>query len=345
MKKKAYLIAGICAAVLILCIGIVIVILNMKTNPEAASSVPLESSGTQTQAPTSETQASRAPTVKKTSVPRSSAGVQTLHYKVVDNKQISMTFQPPAKKVYDKAPVYFIIPGGGWSECSRQSMIGFSAASVAELRSRGFAVVSIEYRVTGSGACMDDIVSDCMDAARYLTKYADVLDIDTQRIVTSGHSAGGHLALMMAYAPHELFVNDSVYQEYDFTVIGTAPISAPTILYPDENGRYLTGFTTGHLFACRIADSEEGRRGSPFTYIGDKTVPTLLIAGTADNLVFPESSTRFYEQCKSAGLPCELILSENGGHTLEAIDQDKPVTPDFQSTQASIVEFVDALVQ
>ena len=47
---------------------------------------------------------------------------------------------------------------------------------------------------------MNGVISDAMDAGRYLAHFANELGIDARRIVTSGHSAGGHLALMMALA-------------------------------------------------------------------------------------------------------------------------------------------------
>ena len=194
------------------------------------------------------------------SVPTDGQTEQSLVYKSVNGKDIYLEFLPPTATVYAKAPVYYILSGGGWASCSRENMIAFSGYSVRKLREKGFAVVSADYRLVGDGAVMEDMVSDVMDAARYLKKYANILQIDADKIVTSGHSAGGQLALMLAYAPHD-FTEESVLTDFDFTVIGTVPLSAPTVMYPDEEDAYLCSFTTDHLFACKWADSEEGRRG------------------------------------------------------------------------------------
>ena len=159
---------------------------------------------------------------------------QTLTYKIVGDHECTMLYYPPTQPVFDRAPVYVIIPGGGWHRAVAIDMANFSMRSSTALRARGWAVVSLSYRVAPvDGVKMQDIVSDCMDACRYLARFADVLGIDPHRIVTSGHSAGGHLALMLAYAPHRLFTSASPYDTRadDFTVIGTAPLSAPTILY------------------------------------------------------------------------------------------------------------------
>lgn len=78
---------------------------------------------------------------------------------------------------------------------------------------RGWAVVSIDYRVCPvDGVVMNGVISDAMDAGRYLAHFANELGIDARRIVTSGHSAGGHLALMMALAPHAGFAEDTPFQ-------------------------------------------------------------------------------------------------------------------------------------
>ena len=92
---------------------------------------------------------------------------QDLIYKTVGDTKLDMIFLPPTEKRYDRAPVYFVIPGGGWHTTSAQSMVGFSARSIATLRARGWAVASISYRLTPH-AVIDEIISDCMDGGRYL---------------------------------------------------------------------------------------------------------------------------------------------------------------------------------
>ena len=96
---------------------------------------------------------------------------EDLVYKNTPQRDLMLTFLPPIKRRYEKAPVYFIIPGGGWHHEERQSMIEFSIQSVEALRNEGFAVVSIDYRVCGEGVVMSEIIADCFDAARYIAHY------------------------------------------------------------------------------------------------------------------------------------------------------------------------------
>ena len=156
-----------------------------------------------------------------------------LIYKKTPQKDLMLTFLPPTLRKYEKAPIYFLIPGGGWHTETRQSMIDFSIESVENLRKQGFAVVSIDYRVHKDGVKMREIITDCFDAARYIAHFAEKLAIDKECFVVSGHSAGAHLALMLAYAPSKNFQGD-----YDFTdtfhVKVVAVMSPPTILYDNS---------------------------------------------------------------------------------------------------------------
>ena len=43
-----------------------------------------------------------------------------LIYKALGDREIMLTFLPPLKPVYEKAPVYLIIPGGGWHHETRR---------------------------------------------------------------------------------------------------------------------------------------------------------------------------------------------------------------------------------
>ena len=268
---------------------------------------------------------------------------QELIYKTVGEKQLHLLFFPPTNKVFDRAPVYFIIPGGGWCESSASAMAGFSRRSSDDLRARGWATVSIDYRVCPSdGIWMDEIISDCMDAARYLRHFEDVLGIDANRIVTSGHSAGGHLALMLALAPHCGFTADSPFDATadDFRVLACAPLSPPTVLYKDAGGYNPMGFALGHLFREGDTDFAAQHRGSPIDYVTPLSVPLLLCCGTHDALVTCENSVWLYERCRALGAPCEILYSHFGGHCFESMVEGKASCLDFNEMQDRVRDFV-----
>jgi acetyl esterase/lipase len=91
-------------------------------------------------------------------------------------------------------PVVVWIHGGGWSGGSK----ALDAASVQrQLTTRGYAVASVEYRLSGV-ARYPAAVQDVKAAIRFLRANATKYSLRGDRIAAWGNSAGGHLAAMLA---------------------------------------------------------------------------------------------------------------------------------------------------
>lgn len=260
---------------------------------------------------------------------------QDLIYKNTPQRDLMLTFLPPICEKFEKAPVYFIIPGGGWHIEDRQSMIDFSIQSVDELRNEGFAVVSIDYRVCGEGVVMREIITDCFDAARYISHFADILGIDRNNFVLSGHSAGAHLALMLSYAPENEFRDDYEFEDL-FSVKAVAAMSPPTILY--DNSTHNLRDLDDVFKNCDTI--EEKQQTSPITYVSADCPPTLLCAGTSDYLVFATSSEKLYEKLKENNVQCDLKLSVGGWHSFEKIHSSVEPSINMAQMQDSIINFI-----
>ena len=275
------------------------------------------------------------------------SGDQELVYKIVGDRKIELSFLAPLKRVSERAPLYLIISGGGWSFEDRKSMLGMSARSVELLRQEGWAVASIDYRVTGE-VSMRQLISDCMDAGRYLAHFSEQLAINTRRVVVSGHSAGGHLCLLLANAPHAAFTEDSPFDPIadDFLVVAAAPMSPPTLLCDSTGGE---GWPFGDSYERVFPhepDTEAHRHFlSPIDYITPVSVPTLLFCGTHDNLVWPENGTRYYERCRALGAPCRIVYSYYGGHCFEPKVEGKAPDPDLNGVQEQLTDFVRTFAQ
>ena len=257
-------------------------------------------------------------------------------YKNTPQRDLSLTFLPPEETAADKAPVYFLIPGGGWCVEERQSMIDFSIQSVNDLRKKGFAVVAVDYRTSNEGANMHEIVCDCFDAARYVAHYADVLGVDAKELYVSGHSAGAHLALMLSYAPEEAYREENSLED-KFAVKAVAAMSAPTILY-DRLEHNLSGELSSAFRGCDTA--EERKKESPFTYASKDCPPTLLCAGTSDYLVSATASEHLMKELKDKGAVCEMILSVGGGHIFEKIHESVEPSVKMPEMQDAIRDYI-----
>ncbi|MCX6620427.1 MAG: alpha/beta hydrolase, partial [Acidobacteria bacterium] len=87
-------------------------------------------------------------------------------------------------------PVMIYIHGGGWLGGTKEmSMFGF-----LPYIEWGWDVVNVEYRM-GGASLAPAAVEDCRCALRWVFDHAAEYKFDTSRVVVTGGSAGGHLAL------------------------------------------------------------------------------------------------------------------------------------------------------
>jgi acetyl esterase/lipase len=86
--------------------------------------------------------------------------------------------------------------GGGWTNGSKNSSL-FAFLPFLEM---GWAVVNVEYRLADV-ALAPAAVEDCRCALRWIYQNAKQYKFDLDNIVTTGQSAGGHLALATGMIP------------------------------------------------------------------------------------------------------------------------------------------------
>src|SRR3954465_8603581 len=91
-------------------------------------------------------------------------------------------------------PVFY--HGGGWVVGTKQS----SVMSIMPWLEMGWNVVNVEYRMARV-ALAPAAVEDAQCALRFIVSQAKNYNIDTNKIVVSGESAGGHLALAAGMIP------------------------------------------------------------------------------------------------------------------------------------------------
>ena len=93
-------------------------------------------------------------------------------------------------------PVVVTIHGGFWRSMYNLGEIQDVAAALPD---EGYAVWNIEYRRIGQpGGGYPGTLQDVARAIDYLRVLAPQYGLDLERVITLGHSAGGHLALWAA---------------------------------------------------------------------------------------------------------------------------------------------------
>jgi acetyl esterase/lipase len=94
--------------------------------------------------------------------------------------------------LYGEGPVAVVLHGGFWKA---EYDLGLMDALCADLVARGWAAFNVEYRRLGNGG---GVPATLEDVGAAIDALADLDGVDLSRVVTIGHSAGGHLAAWAA---------------------------------------------------------------------------------------------------------------------------------------------------
>ncbi len=221
-------------------------------------------------------------------------------------------YLPPQEK--GPSPVVINIHGGGWNKGVRQSQTGFNT-----FFKMGFAVANISYRLTGQ-ATAPAAVEDTRCALIYLIKNAKELNIDANKIVIMGGSAGGHLALMggLLGNDHRFDGNcDTGSFKLPATEIKVAAIIDKygiTDVWDWSYGTNITSKSATRWLGDKAADRKFAASVSPITYVDKNSPPVFIVHGDADPTVPYQQSVDLHKKLKAAGVTTEFITVKGGQH-------------------------------
>ncbi|WP_374163729.1 alpha/beta hydrolase fold domain-containing protein [Arcticibacter sp. MXS-1] len=206
------------------------------------------------------------------------------------------------------SPVVINIHGGGWNKGSKESQTGFNTWF-----KKGYAVANIAYRLV-QVAPAPAAIEDTRCALIYLIKNAKELNIDVNRIVIMGGSAGGHLALMGG-----LLENNHIF---DTNCKGVENIKVAAIIdkygIADVNdwsyGPNITSKSATWWLGEKAKDKAFIASVSPITYVKKTSPPTFIVHGDADPTVPYQQSVELHKKLQEAGVKTEFMTVEGGLH-------------------------------
>jgi uncharacterized protein (TIGR02246 family) len=211
--------------------------------------------------------------------------------------------------MYPKAPSPTLRPGvimfhgGGWIRSTKETMMQAFCLPFLE---QGFVVANVEYRVA-TAAVAPAVVNDALTAAKWFLDHAERHHVDTRRIVVTGASAGGHLALMAGMTPPSAGLGPAI------------PIAAIVNGYGVTDVADLLDGPHRQAFAVQWLPEQEGRadlakRLSPLTYVRKGLPPILTVQGENDHTVPHEQGVRLTAALKQAGDDAEMMTVPGAGH-------------------------------
>ena len=222
-------------------------------------------------------------------------------YKTVDGFNLDLhIFLPDTAYQKTKRPVIVYFSGGSWTKGTPE----WDFYNCANYAKKGWVGVSVEYRVSDRYETTPfEAVKDARSAIRWLRMNADTYNIDTNRIVASGNSAGGHLVLTTALANEMNESSDNL------------SISAsPNLLLVNAGVYNLYAEGSTDWISRDLKDKTLVKKISPQHLLRKELPPMLIIHGTNDRSVDYATAKIFAEEMKQVGNPFEFETLEGAPH-------------------------------
>ena len=211
--------------------------------------------------------------------------------------------------------------GGSWESGHRQDYRFVAEA----LTARGYSVVIPDYRKYPD-VVFPAFVEDAAAAVAWVHRHIAEYGGDPGRIFVAGHSAGAHLAALLALDPHYLQAQGMSPMDlrgmiglagpYDFLPLQTARLNA---VFPGEHLQFLS---------------------QPVNVLQTPNPPLLLLVGLKDNTVLPRNSESLAQHIQRAGGKAELRYFNDYGHINMVLKLARPFRGDGHLLE-TIVEFMN----
>jgi acetyl esterase/lipase len=183
-------------------------------------------------------------------------------------------------------PVVVFFYGGSWQNGDRANYLFVAQA----LTSQGYVAVLPDYR-TYPETAFPGFVDDAAAAVRWSRDHAHEFGGDPSRLFVMGHSAGAHLAALIAIDPRYLAAQSMSKTD----LRGMVGLAGPYDFLPIEDPVLLDVFP-----ASTRPESQ------PINFVSGNEPPMFLAAGTADHTVDPGNTDRLAAALRKHGDTVEV---------------------------------------
>ena len=223
-------------------------------------------------------------------------GQDQVLYKQIDATKLYLEIHYPENMDSSKAyPSMVFFFGGSWVNGDRTHFLD----QAKYFTKRGMVCFLADYRTESKNKTTPfESLKDAKSAIRYIRKHATGFGIDSNKIIASGGSAGGHLACATALI--EGYNDDA--DDLSLSCVPNALVLFNPV-FDNGPGGY------GHE---RIGDVY--KNFSPLHNIKKGAPPTIIFLGTNDDLIPVETAKYYQKVMEKVGSRCELFLYKNQVH-------------------------------
>jgi acetyl esterase/lipase len=212
-------------------------------------------------------------------------------------------------------PTLVFFHGGGWVQGSKDAAL----MSLMPWFEMGWNVVNVGYRLLRVAEA-PAAVEDAQCALRFIVSRAKDYNIDPARIVVTGESAGGHLALAAGMIPTTAgFTNICSAGGFNGFENAVPKVAAIINWYGITDLNDMLSGPNARSYAVQWVGSSKSRDDiaksvSPLTYVRAGLPPVLTIHGDKDPIVPFTHGSRLHEGLTKAGVANEIFTVPGGGH-------------------------------
>jgi len=251
--------------------------------------------------------------------------LKDLEYGRASGRAMLLDLYLPEKGI-QPLPLIIWIHGGAWMSGSKKN-----PSPALRFTADGYAVAHVGYRLSHE-AKFPAQIHDCKAAVRWLRANAQKYNLDSNKFVAWGGSAGGHLVALLGtsggVAELEGEVNDlkessrvqavvDWFGPTDFLRIGSAESDLQHNA-PDSPESKLIG-------GALLENKEKAAKASPITYVSKDAPPFLIMHGDRDRTVPFNQSELLYAALKQAGVDATFVPMKGAGHGFGGPEAIAPV--------------------
>ncbi|MBE2222076.1 MAG: alpha/beta hydrolase [Anaerolineae bacterium] len=278
-----------------------------------------------------------------------------------DDVRLFADIMHPPDHVARSGLALIYVHGGGWAYGKRN--IG-KFPYFRQLSAQGHLIMDIDYTLNPKTS-VPGMAMDVKRAIIWLKTNAERYQINPERVVLAGQSAGGHLSLLAAYtgnypglqpdgSPVDTAVRAviSYYGPPDMAALHDDVEARFTVLLKGQMGQSLQEragheHTLAHGIAGLVGGSvldapEMYRLISPITYVDAECPPTLLIHGTHDLLVSYREVERLLVALRQHDVPSVYIPLPGCDHSFESVLPR--ISPSAQTSAYYMERFIALMV-
>ena len=237
---------------------------------------------------------------------------QDVVYATANNTPLKLDVWYPRDNL-KPTPTLVYIHGGGWIWGTKEGAI----LQTLPYMEKGWRVVNVEYRMA-SNSLAPAAVEDARCALRWIYRNAKQYNFDTSKIVLTGHSAGGHLALISGMLPDKTPLDNNCYADEKYGDVKMKPAAivnwyGVTDVNDIIQGENLKNY--GPMWTGSMKNADEiAKSVSPITYVRSDLPPIISIHGEKDDVVPFSHAARMHSELDKLKVPNKLITIKNGGH-------------------------------